>query len=309
MRYSTDNGSTWKLAAWGRNTSVITIKGASGDKSYIVGVRAVNLVGESDWTNSNTVAPLTLTASNVTATGATLTIGGHSGVWWYKSATTGKTTCTSVGNTSSVSVTGLTAGTSYVFSAYSNSTCTSGNLLATASSFTTPVTVSTLDGAWSQRTQVGNCQFTHQQGAQAFTTGSNTGGYTLSSIGIRFSLKVGSRTNLVVTLHAASGSNPDTTTTLATLSGNSSPSAGVYTYTCSGSGCNLSASTTYFVLLKAPSSPGSSYYQVDLTTAAETKQPSDNGWSIANNARESLYGTWYSVSLGAYKIKVTAVPD
>ena len=52
VRYSTDDGSTWKFAALHWNTSVITIKGASGDKSYIVGVRAVNLVGESDWTNS-----------------------------------------------------------------------------------------------------------------------------------------------------------------------------------------------------------------------------------------------------------------
>ncbi len=58
VRYSTDNGSTWKLAAWGWNTSVITIKGASGDKSYVVGVRAVNLVGASDWTSSNTVGPV-----------------------------------------------------------------------------------------------------------------------------------------------------------------------------------------------------------------------------------------------------------
>ncbi len=58
VRYSTDKGGSWKLAAWGWNTSVITIKDASGDKSYIVGVRAVNLVGESDWTNSNTVEAL-----------------------------------------------------------------------------------------------------------------------------------------------------------------------------------------------------------------------------------------------------------
>ena len=58
VRYSTDNGSTWKLAAWHWNTSVITIKGTSGSKSYIVGVRARNNVGASDWTNSNMVAPL-----------------------------------------------------------------------------------------------------------------------------------------------------------------------------------------------------------------------------------------------------------
>ena len=58
VRYSTDNGSTWKLAAWHWKTSVITIKGASGDKAYVVGVRARNLVGTSDWANSNTVEAL-----------------------------------------------------------------------------------------------------------------------------------------------------------------------------------------------------------------------------------------------------------
>ena len=229
VRYSTDNGSTWKFAALHWNTSVITIKGASRDKSYIVGVRAVNNVGASDWTNSNTVGPVPQ-----------------------------------------------------------------------------PVTVSTLGGTLYDTYQVGNYLGTQQQAAQAFTAGSNAGGYTLSSIDIRFAGKTGSPTAFEVTLHAASGSNPNTGTTLVTLSGNSSPSsAGTYTYTCSGSGCNLSASTTYFVLLKAPSSPGTSYYRVDMTATAETKQPSNNGWSIADKGRENLYGNWFDMT-AAVKIKVTA---
>ncbi len=64
-----------------------------------------------------------LTASNVTATTATLTIDGHSGDWWYKSATTGKTTCTSARAASSANVTGLTHNTTYAFTAYSDDTC------------------------------------------------------------------------------------------------------------------------------------------------------------------------------------------
>ena len=76
VRYSTDNGGTWKLAALHWNTSVITIKGASGDKSYIVGVRAVNLVGASDWTNSNTVEalpdPNLVSVSNLGETGTNI---------------------------------------------------------------------------------------------------------------------------------------------------------------------------------------------------------------------------------------------
>ena len=249
-----------------------------------------------------------LDASSVTATGATLTLKRHIGDWYYKSATTGSTTCTSAGSGTSVTLSGLTAGTAYVYSAYSDSSCTTGNLLATASAFTTPVTVSNLSGSLYLKYKVGNYLQVVQQGAQAFTTGSNTGGYTLSSIEIRIDGKVGSPTNLVVTLHSASGSNPDTATTLATLSGNSSPSsANVYPYTCSGSGCALAKDTTYFVLMKAVGSPDASYYEVDLTPAAETKQPSDNGWSIADKGRDGFIGNWYDMQ-AAVKMKVTAVP-
>ena len=177
-------------------------------------------------------------------------------------------------------------------------------LLATAAAFTAPVTVSTLDGSSYSVFEVGN-YFETQQGAQAFTTGSNTGGYTLSSIDIRFGNKIGSPTNLEVTLHAASGSDPNTTTTLATLDGESSPSAGVHTYTCSGSGCDLTAGGTYFVLMKAPSSASGSYYFAGTTTAAETTQPSNNGWSIADKGRDGEPGTWVDM-LAAVKMKVTA---
>ena len=75
VRYSTDNGGTWKFAALHWNTSVITIKGASGDKSYVVGVRAVNLVGASDWTSSNTVEALPVSVSVSTLGESTYTSG------------------------------------------------------------------------------------------------------------------------------------------------------------------------------------------------------------------------------------------
>ena len=69
VRYSTDNGSSWKLAAWHWTTRVITIRGASDRNAYIVGVRARNHIGASDWTNSNTVAappdPETVSVSNL----------------------------------------------------------------------------------------------------------------------------------------------------------------------------------------------------------------------------------------------------
>ena len=81
---------------------------------------------------------VTLTAGTATATTNTLTIANHTAAWWYKSTTTGKTTCTAVAaNTATVNLTGLTQNTSYTFTAYSDNACTTGNLLATATAFTT----------------------------------------------------------------------------------------------------------------------------------------------------------------------------
>ena len=245
-------------------------------------------------------------SASLTATSTSLTIADYTGSWYYQANAAPHATCQGPVSGTSQALSGLTGGTSYTYKAYADSACSV--LLATAAAFTAPVTVSTLDGSSYSVFEVGNNFGTHQQGAQAFTTGSNTGGYTLSSIDIRFGSKIGNPTNLVVTLHAASGSNPNTTTTLATLDGNSSPSsANVYPYTCSGSGCNLSASTTYFVLLKALNSSGISYYQVEMTQAAETTQPSNNGWSIADKGRDGEPGSWFDM-LAAVKMKVAAVP-
>ena len=98
----------------------------------------------------------TLTASNIGATGATLTIGNHGGAWYYKHTTpaTGPgASCSSevALGTATATVSNLAADTAHVFKAYSDSSCSA--LLATASSFTTllakvsNVSVSARDGA------------------------------------------------------------------------------------------------------------------------------------------------------------------
>ena len=267
------------------------------------------------WTTHNLALKMSVSATggaasaSLTATSTSLTIADYTGSWYYQANAAPHASCQGPVTGTSQAISGLTGGTSYTYKAYADSGC--AVLLATASAFTAPATsvsVSTLDGALFSSYQVGNYLDAEQAGAQAFTTGSNTGGYTLSSIDIRFGTKYGSPTDLVVTLHAASGSNPNTGTTLATLSGSTSPSTGSHTYTCSGSGCDLSASTTYFVLLAAPNSTGTSTYTVDLTSAAETKQPSNNGWSIADKGRENLSGTWVDMT-AAVKMKVTATAN
>ena len=65
----------------------------------------------------------TLTASAVEATTATLTIGNHTGNWHYKRTAPTMGSCSSAVSGTSEDLTGLTAGTSHTFKAYSDSNC------------------------------------------------------------------------------------------------------------------------------------------------------------------------------------------
>ena len=114
-----------------------TITGLTNSTAYTIRVAAVNGTGDGAWSNeaSGTPAAVTLVASEVSATGATLTIGNHIDAWWYKGSQSGAT-CTSVAaNTASATLSNLDAGTSYTYKAYSNNTCAVE--LATASAFLT----------------------------------------------------------------------------------------------------------------------------------------------------------------------------
>ena len=70
---------------------------------------------------------VTLTASAIEDTTATLTISGHTDGWWYRGQDSGTSqwgTCTAVAaGTTAVGISGLTAATPYDYTAYSDSTC------------------------------------------------------------------------------------------------------------------------------------------------------------------------------------------
>ena len=106
--------------------------------AYTVRVAAVNADGgDGDWSDTATLTPtVTLTESNVTATGAKLTVAGHTGTA-YLSARGGNSqslACTAAsGGTHSPTLQG---NTTYEFKAYSNSGCTGTALASTT--FTTP---------------------------------------------------------------------------------------------------------------------------------------------------------------------------
>ena len=78
-----------------------------------------------------TLTAPTLRASAVTQTGATLTRSHFTGTWYYKADKAPHTACSAAQTGNTVALTGLTAGTSYTYRAYSDSTCTTELTTAT----------------------------------------------------------------------------------------------------------------------------------------------------------------------------------
>ncbi len=116
-----------------------TVTGLTDGTSYQFKVRAVNGTGtgaDSDASTAAAPADETLTASSVEAATATLTIGNHSGDWYYKANAAPHASCSSSAVSGTTKdLTGLSGNTSYTYTAYSDSGC--GTELATASAFLT----------------------------------------------------------------------------------------------------------------------------------------------------------------------------
>ena len=235
-----------------------------------------------------TTSTPTLTVSNVGNTGATITLGGwdltDDGSWYYKANASPDNTCSSTAvTTAAKSLTGLTPGDSYAYKAYSDSGC-STEIAAAGAAFVPGVTVSNLDKTLASTNYSFGGAFTKQTlRAISFTTGSNANGYTLKDITAKFADKEGNPNSISAKVYTASGSKPSTTV-LATLSGSDPDTAGDYKYTCS-TNCDLTASTTYFLVLSAPNSPTTGrnvYWWRSTASNSETLTPSGNGWSIGN---------------------------
>ena len=129
------------ISSWTAGGTDYTVDDA---KTYDLKVRTTNAWGESP----DALAPLIypadmLTVSNTGATTATLNIAHYSGNWYYKADRGPHTRCQSAVSGSTKDLTGLTANTKYVYSAYSNSRCSAFRLLDTAS-FTTLPSISNL---------------------------------------------------------------------------------------------------------------------------------------------------------------------
>ena len=83
VTYTSDNGTSWSLAAENHPENSITIRGVDNGLTYIVGVRAKNAAGDSGWTNS---AAATFTAPDPVASVTAVHDGSSLAVSWPAAA-------------------------------------------------------------------------------------------------------------------------------------------------------------------------------------------------------------------------------
>lgn len=254
-----------------------------------------------------------LAVTDVTHNGATLTIHHYGGAWSYKQD---PGSCVNMNSgTTSIRLSGRTPETSYSYNAYPGSGCT-GESMAFAKFTTTAagvVTVSNLgEDASDAKRELGQYQNTNHRVATGFTAGSRSGGYTLQSVTVSIGGVIGTPTGFTAAIHTESGGNPAASATH-TLTGSKPTASGLHTFTCSGS-CDLSADTSYFLVLSATGPVGSyNFYHMNQTASVEqTNVPSDTDWAIADEGKYSVDGgSWTTTTnvhgdAGILMFKVTA---
>ena len=126
---------------------------------------------------------------------------------------------------------------------------------------------------------------TSQSQAQGFTTGSDSGGYTLGSVELAVSSFSGTASDITVSIYSESSVNPGTV--VHTLTTPASISAAVTTFTAP-SGATLAASTTYYVVISTTGSGIS----LSRTNATAEDTGGVSGWSIADSRRFLGGGGW-----------------
>ena len=276
-----------------------------------------------------------LVASDVTSTGATLTLSGLGPTddWWYKQTaptTTPPATCEDGDTSFEHDVSSLPYATSHTYTAYSDSGCTTA---LDSVSFTTRgfVVENTGETASSELCRAGDGG---KKCAIAFTTGPRTDGYTLSTLDIAIGTTTGSPTGFsfllpfgggpTVAIHAANGDNPAASALFRIyllepllpglpLSGFCTIDAilapGVTT-------CALAANTTYFLVMSDPDATAGNYYTWKLTSSNDQDvRPTGNGWAIADAGRADTGSGWGALTgnasdmSGLFSIWAKAAPS
>ena len=116
--------------------------------------------------------------------------------------------------------------------------------------------------------------------AQLFTTGSNTGGYNLASVGVDIHTVPTDASGLVVTLRTEDSGNPSDTNPI-TLTTPATLTTGVNTFAAPANTV-LAASTGYFVHMAYTGAPNHTAPQVAYTTSDSEDSGAATGWNIGD---------------------------
>ena len=133
------------------------------------------------------------------------------------------------------------------------------------------------------QTSSGGLGLDTHEGAQAFTTGDNSDGYTVTSVGLDLSSGANPTFNFTVGIWMNSNSNLPGSS-LVTLTQPASLILGVNEFTTSG--IELAANTTYWVVVDS-NGGGNVVWE---STAADSEDPTASGWSIADESYNRPYG-------------------
>ena len=149
------------------------------------------------------------------------------------------------------------------------------------------------------QTRSGSLGLDTHEGAQAFTTGDNSDGYTVTSVGLDLSLGADHTINFTVGIWTNSNSNLPGSS-LGTLTQPASLISGVNEFTTSG--ITLAANTTYWVVVDS-NGGGSAQWE---GTASDSEDSTASGWSIADESYDRPYDgdTWGSYT-DPFKLRVT----
>ena len=299
------NYNAWQFSQWNK------------DKTYWFAIRAVNAHGASVWKDVQSVAP----PCPVEGLQASYASNGDVSVSWKpaKRASHYDVNFSSDDGKSWERMGSNVSATTYSFNRDPNTLPWNPNFLvavqsrkagmtspwrnAPISTGPTSVSVSNLDET---RTS-GTYDIGASERTAPFTTKSGSN-YTLDSVTVKFGNNAGFIANIAVKIYSDSSGAPGAEVSNLTLTGPGTPRNQDAVYTCSGSGCALSAGTTYHLHL---SQNGEGYYRWRHTASdSETNAPSTAGWSIGNSGhlRTGNSGPWSiepSGHVGMFEVSAT----
>ena len=146
--------------------------------------------------------------------------------------------------------------------------------------------------------------------AQAFTTGANPAGYTLSSIGFDFDSITATSTagaHLKMTLNEVSSVNPASSALCTLTDPGTFSGSGVQTFEApmTGTMCpTLAAGTTYFAVIERVASSAMATITLSRTGNAAEDPGGEMGWTIGNTLHTFTSGAWGMTPSQSHRVAV-----